>query len=191
MLPKAFQKFKPELIVFDETSIFPSLSGMELHSLITHADCMWGYLYDKMNENNVLTMIRSGITLAIERTLSPEDFVHGVVRLLKEKTYLDSNATLLVLKAIQELNHHLFDRAGNQLSNPREFVLTKREKEVVTYLVQGNSNREIAKKLYISEKTVKNHMQHIFNKMGVQDRTKVAVLAIQNGLASVSNNLIG
>ncbi|MCL6451667.1 MAG: response regulator transcription factor [Acetobacteraceae bacterium] len=59
--------------------------------------------------------------------------------------------------------------------------LTRREEEVLALLAQGSSNRQIAERLYISEKTVKNHISHILEKLGVQDRLQAAVLAMKRG----------
>ena len=58
--------------------------------------------------------------------------------------------------------------------------LTRREIEVLKLLAEGLFNKEIAYKLSISEKTVKNHMSSIFRKIQVSDRTQAAVYAIRN-----------
>jgi DNA-binding CsgD family transcriptional regulator/transcriptional regulator with GAF, ATPase, and Fis domain len=60
--------------------------------------------------------------------------------------------------------------------------LTQREQEVLGYIVQGLTNKEIATQLYLSPDTVKNHVVHIMEKLGAQDRTQAAVFAIRNGL---------
>lgn len=56
--------------------------------------------------------------------------------------------------------------------------LSQREKEVLELISKGYSNKEIAKELYLSEKTVKNHVSNIFKKINVTDRTKAAIYAI-------------
>lgn len=60
--------------------------------------------------------------------------------------------------------------------------LTKRELEVLKLLAVGMYNKEVAEKLNISERTVKNHVSNIFNKIEVTDRTQAAVFAIRNNL---------
>jgi DNA-binding CsgD family transcriptional regulator/GAF domain-containing protein len=60
--------------------------------------------------------------------------------------------------------------------------LTQREREVLTHIVQGLTNKEIAAQLYLSPDTVKNHVVHIMEKLGAQDRTQAAVFAIRSGL---------
>lgn len=60
--------------------------------------------------------------------------------------------------------------------------LTPREMEVLGRLASGESNRQIAKELYLSLSTVKRHLEHIFPKLGVSDRTQAAVKAVELGL---------
>ena len=64
-------------------------------------------------------------------------------------------------------------------------VLTKREREIFELLITNKSTKEIAKKLFISEKTVKNHVSNILQKMNVNDRTQAVVMAIRNGWVEV------
>ena len=64
-------------------------------------------------------------------------------------------------------------------------ILTKRECEVLQLLADGKSNRGIGEALYISEKTVKNHVSNILQKMNVNDRTQAVVEAIKNGWVKV------
>lgn len=71
------------------------------------------------------------------------------------------------------------------VSNTRLNELTKREIEVLKLLAEGLFNKEIAYKLDISERTVKNHVSNIFKKINVADRTQAAVFAIKNELVSI------
>jgi two-component system, NarL family, response regulator DegU len=63
--------------------------------------------------------------------------------------------------------------------------LTERELEVLRLVGQGSSNRDIAASLFISEKTAKNHLTHIFEKLGVSDRTQAALYAVRAGLVKL------
>jgi len=60
--------------------------------------------------------------------------------------------------------------------------LTRREMELLRLLAQGRRNREIAQTLFISEKTVRNHVSNIMRKTGLQDRTQVALWAVGAGI---------
>lgn len=77
-------------------------------------------------------------------------------------------------------------RVSGALSTPRlpdiEVPLTEREAEVLRLLALGKTNKQIARTLTISFETVKEHVQHILNKVGVSDRTQAAVWAVREGL---------
>jgi two-component system nitrate/nitrite response regulator NarL len=66
---------------------------------------------------------------------------------------------------------------------PRTFGLTKRELEIVATVAAGYTNKEIARKLVISEDTVKHHVTNIFDKLGVYNRLELTLFAIHHGLA--------
>ena len=61
--------------------------------------------------------------------------------------------------------------------------LTGRELEIVQLMTAGKTNREIAELLFVSEGTVKTHINHIFDKLGVQDRTQAVLTALKRGIA--------
>lgn len=63
-----------------------------------------------------------------------------------------------------------------------ENELTQREYEVLTLIAEGHNNKEIADELFISEKTVKNHVSNIFRKLNVSDRTQAAIYAFKNNI---------
>ncbi len=62
--------------------------------------------------------------------------------------------------------------------------LTPRELEILSLIAAGSSNREIGERLFLSEKTIKNYITSIFQKLQTTDRTQAAVYAIQHGLIS-------
>jgi two-component system, NarL family, response regulator DegU len=72
-------------------------------------------------------------------------------------------------------------------------LLTKREKEILEYIANGNSNKMIASELEISEQTIKNHMSSILRKLNANDRAHAVVLAIKRGFISIreeTNSLV-
>ena len=71
------------------------------------------------------------------------------------------------------------ERLAERMGAP---VLTARETEVLHLIVGGNSNKEIAAALYISEATVKTHINSLLSKLGVTDRTQAATTALQRGI---------
>ncbi len=71
-------------------------------------------------------------------------------------------------------------------SGDPERGLTEREQEVLHLIADGLSNREIAEKLVISEKTVKTHVSNILGKLGLADRTQAAIYALRRGASAAS-----
>jgi len=78
----------------------------------------------------------------------------------------------------------LMRRAGAASAAERE-ALTAREREVLGRVARGQSNKQIAGELRIGETTVKTHLLHIFDKLGVDDRTAAVTVALQRGLLSL------
>jgi two-component system NarL family response regulator len=71
------------------------------------------------------------------------------------------------------------ERLAERMNTP---ALTDRETEVLRLIVGGNSNKEIAAALFISEATVKTHINSLLSKLGVSDRTQAATTALQRGI---------
>ena len=67
--------------------------------------------------------------------------------------------------------------------------LTQREHDILALLSEGRSNRDIAQRLYLSEKTVKAHLAAIFRKLGVTNRTQAAMMAVQMGVGAMPGAL--
>lgn len=88
------------------------------------------------------------------------------------------------IKELQErLTEFELARAGIEENNKRlASPLTKRELEVLLRLAKGKTNKEISTGMGISEHTVKTHVNHIFDKLGINDRTQASVWAVKNGL---------
>jgi DNA-binding NarL/FixJ family response regulator len=80
--------------------------------------------------------------------------------------------------------------AGHRASRSASWSagLTAREIEVLRLVAQGRSNREIAAELFIAEKTARNHVERVYTKLGVNNRTQASLAAIDRGLAGVPVN---
>lgn len=103
----------------------------------------------------------------------------GLIKAIKDvndgKTYIQpSIASILV----EELN----DKDKKDSNYEKIESLTKREYEVLILVAEGLNNKEIANKLFISEKTVKNHVSNIFKKIKVNDRIQAAIFAFKNNI---------
>ncbi len=103
---------------------------------------------------------------------------------LKEAIDLIVQGESFIQKELLPLLNSRIEKKNKELDKIKS--LTKRELEVLNSIASGNSNREIATTLKISERTVKNHIFNIFKKIEVSDRTQAAVFAIRNDLVSLN-----
>lgn len=105
---------------------------------------------------------------------------------------VDPQALVQAIRAVHD-GHVLFapDAAEAMLAEPASVddrglaALTDREREVLVHIARGRSNREIARALVVSEKTVKTHVSNLLMKLGVQDRTQAALYAVRHGVGTV------
>lgn len=113
-----------------------------------------------------------------------ERFVDRFLRQAEQRRSFDLTETKLqemIARVVQE-SALAAPKPPVEEPNPLLQKLTQREQEVLGYIVQGLTNKEIATQLYLSPDTVKNHVVHIIQKLGVSDRTQAAVMAVRQGL---------
>jgi DNA-binding NarL/FixJ family response regulator len=130
------------------------------------------------------------IKVLVLTTFDDDEYVsqamhHGAKGYLLKDTPSEEVAQAIrsIHKGYTHLGPGLFEKAIAAASNravappPELEQLTPREREVLQLIAQGYNNREIAQALYISERTVKNHVNSILNRLNLRDRTQAAILA--------------
>ncbi|WP_135552039.1 response regulator [Paenibacillus cymbidii] len=129
-----------------------------------------GYLLKDMEAESLINAIRS--VVAGHAYIHPK--VTGkLINQLRRMTYLDEMGVVSNNVAAKE--------AGVKFVHTSNNPLTRREAEVLRLMAEGKSNKSIGEFLFISEKTVKNHVSSILQKMEVDDRTQAVIIAIKNG----------
>lgn len=104
-----------------------------------------------------------------------DELKNAIYNVYEGKRYIQPNMTPM-------LNSYLASKAED---DKKLVGLTKREIQVLKLVAEGMFNRDIAERLEISERTVKNHIANIFKKIQVSDRTQAAVFAIKNNLTEI------
>lgn len=130
-------------------------------------------------EAYIVNSLRAGARGYLLKTASLDTIIR-TVRLVH------SGENVLDAKVNDKLMEHLkLSRSDNGSDNNRAIgkVLLPREQEVIGFIAEGMSDKEIAKKLSISERTVKTHLVHIFKKLGTNSRTKTMIYALREGWA--------
>lgn len=124
-------------------------------------------------DEEVMAMVKAGVSAYMLKDVAGSELIDTIHRVMEGEIVIHPR---VANRLIEELN-----RAEQEQD---EVKLTKRERDVLALLVKGNSNREMAENMFISEKTVKNHLTSIFRKLGVKDRTQAAVYALKNNIVS-------
>jgi DNA-binding NarL/FixJ family response regulator len=135
------------------------------------------------DEERLFQSIKVGAAAYYARNITPEELADAVKR-VSQGEYLINDDVLSkpqlasrVLKSFRELAVEEEDPTTKDLYSP----LSSREVEILDYIARGNSNKEIAKSLKISDQTVKNHITSILKKLSVNDRTAAVVHALRHG----------
>ena len=194
---RMFLAMDPELVVVGEAA--DGEEAVHLARLLLPDIVLMDLLMPVMDGITATAMIRSELpdteVLALTSVLEDASVV-GAVRagaigyLLKDT---DADALCRAIKAAAAGQVQLTPQAAARLmqavSAPESpEALTERETEVLRLLAQGKANKEIARSLNISEKTVKVHVSNILSKLGVQSRTQATLYAIRIGLVSASSS---
>lgn len=165
----------PDVVLMDIK--MPSLSGIEATKQILQENPHIGVILVTMFDDaeSVFSGMRAGARGYVLKGAEPHDLTHAI-----EAAY---RGEVLLNPAIAAKLLHRFDRAGQprQVGIPYE-ELTPRELEVLSLVAEGLSNKEVAARLVLSEKTVKNRISNIFAKLQVNDRTQAVLHALKTGL---------
>ncbi|WP_139491150.1 response regulator [Brevibacillus dissolubilis] len=140
------------------------------------------------DEGYVYRTLRSGATGYLLKEMATSDLVEAVRVVAQGGAYVHPKVTGKLIDEFRRLSEQeeTMDRSisleDTPVVDPRIIEsLTRREREVLQLMAEGKSNRMIGEFLFISEKTVKNHVSSILQKLNVQDRTQAVVISIKNG----------
>ncbi|OIU67672.1 response regulator [Rossellomorea aquimaris] len=138
------------------------------------------------DENYVNHALKTGALGYLLKEMDSEALIQAVKVVAEGGSYVHPKVTHNLVAEYRRLANAQ-SAGGFQQSEVRRplHLLTRRECEVLQMLADGKSNRGIGEALYISEKTVKNHVSNILQKMNVNDRTQAVVTAIKNGWVEV------
>src|SRR5579884_2144106 len=173
------QRLHPDLSLIDVR--MPEMDGLATCRAIKQECPATSVILITVHENldYLLEALRVGTAGYLFKDVTQSELISAVRQVLRGESILD-----------KELMMRLFKRLASQSSNQADsslIGLSPREREVLELLVQGQTNREIAEHLFLSVSTVKIHVEHIFAKLNVSDRTQAAVRAIELGLLPTSS----
>ena len=180
-------RLEPDLVMMDVR--MPEMDGLAATRELKQRHPGTAVLMVTMHENTdyLLEALRAGAAGYVLKD-APQDEVLGAVRqVVRGESPLDQALAARLLRRVA--NDESLPRAGRRRFPGAAPVqpLTPRELEVLDLLKYGMTNRQVAQELYISVRTVKNHVEHVIGKLGVSDRTQAVVRALEMGLIELSS----
>ncbi|MER7185277.1 response regulator transcription factor, partial [Streptomyces hyaluromycini] len=141
----------------------------ELRDQMPDLACLMLTSFD--DEDALLDAIMAGASGYVLKQIKGSDLVSAVRTVASGQSMLDPATTARLMRSLRA------DPAETPSTPPELASLSPRERDILALIGDGLTNREIGKKLYLSEKTVKNHISRLLAKLGVQRRVQAAVLA--------------
>ena len=165
-------RLDPDIVLMDLR--MPRRDGVEATRLLRerHPDIKVVVLTTYSDDRSVIDALRAGARGYLTKDAGGAEIHEALQRVLDDRAVIDP--------AVQ---HHLIDAIANPPPPPGlPDGLTPREAEVLSHIAGGLSNTEIADRLFISEGTVKTHVNHLLAKTGARDRAQAVAYAYRHGL---------
>jgi two-component system, NarL family, response regulator NreC len=172
-------ELKPDVVLMDVA--MPGMTGIEATRQIkeAHPDTAILALTMYEDEQYFFEMLHAGASGYIPKRAAPDDLVSAI-------RVVSTGNVFLYASLAQYLVNEVLSQPGNSVIDSDTEDLTTREREVLIYIAEGNTNREIAEKLVISPKTVDRHRENIMRKLNMHNRVELVKYAIEKGLISVN-----
>lgn len=181
-----YERNEPDVILMDIN--MPRMNGVDATEMLLnkYPDAKVIILSIHDDGSYVTHALRTGALGYMLKEMDADDIVEAIKVVSVGGSYLHPKVTYNLVEEFKRLSEREHKGAFQQNEIRRPYhLLTKRECEVLQLLTDGQSNRTIGETLFISEKTVKNHVSSILQKMSVNDRTQAVVTAIKNGWVEV------
>ena len=164
----------PDLILLDLN--MPEINGLETLKMLRNADVASRVVVFTVsdNEEDVVAALKAGADGYLLKDMEPESLLKSLEQAALGKMVISDRLTALLAQALQ---------SGRSNKNPDTESLTPREKQIIKLISTGLPNKLIARKLNITEGTVKVHVKHLLKKLRLRSRVEVAVWAVQEGLS--------
>jgi two-component system nitrate/nitrite response regulator NarL len=168
---------EPEVVLLDMR--MPDMDGVEvLRELRTRCPAIpVAMLTTSREEADVIESLQNGAQGYLLKEMEPEELVDALQQIVAGNTVVAKELTAILARAVQGETESPASKGGLD-------ELTPREREILCQLVEGRSNKVIARHLGISDGTVKLHVKAILRKLGVHSRVEAAVIAVEQNICS-------
>ncbi len=174
---------RPDVLLLDIN--MPKINGIEVAKRLSQAKAPGKIIALTIHEdeNYVVELIQAGAAGYVLKGIEPSVLVRGIRAVVAGDMFIQPGLAEDLSQEWQKPGAKPEAAAAGRATKRR---LTSRELEVLDLVSHGMSNLEIAEKLFLSEKTVKNHLTNTFRKIGVTDRTQAVLYAIKHKLVILS-----
>lgn len=180
-------KHDPDVVLMDIN--MPTINGVQATAnlIAEFPDTNVIILSIHDDESYVTHALKTGAKGYLLKEMDADSLIEAIKVVSEGGSYLHPKVTHNLVNEYRRLAQSDNDGSSSKVIEYRKplHILTKRECQVLQLLAEGNSNRSVSETLFISEKTVKNHVSNILQKMKVNDRTQAVVMAIRNGWVKV------
>ncbi len=158
---------RPDVVLLDLR--LPEMSGVEVmqQACVQAPEVRFLVLTTYDTDSYIAPALAAGARGYLLKDASLDELLRGVRAVMEGRAALEPAVAARLL---------------DRMADPQGSELSDREREVLRLLVAGASNKGVAQQLHLSENTVKAHISHIFNKLGVQSRAEAVAVALQRGL---------
>ena len=174
---KLAQQLKPHVILLDIN--MPQMNGIQalrrLKDMGTDSKIIILTIHE--DKEYLFETINIGASGYVLKDAESSSLVKAIRNVFNGDSYIHPSLATALVKE--------FNRSGKMEEECKRERLTRREYEVLILIAEGRNNKEIADNLFISEKTVKNHVSNIFKKIEVNDRTQAAIYAYKHNIKKI------
>jgi len=169
------REYTPDIILMDIN--MPGINGLQAIMEIKQEKMTSRIIVLTIHEDReyLFKTLQMGAEGYVLKDAEPAVLIEAIRNVHGGQPFIQPTMTRELVKEFNRVTLH-------EKGKGKENNLTAREVEVLELIAEGMINKEIAKKLYISEKTVKNHVSNIFKKLNVSDRTQAAIYAFKHNI---------
>jgi DNA-binding NarL/FixJ family response regulator len=172
------ERLHPDVLVLD--LMMPGLSGLEVTRRVSHRGLKTQVVILSMhaNEAYVVEALRSGATAYILKEADADELVRGIREAAAGRRYLSPPLSERTIEA--------YLRKTEAAAMDALQTLTNREREIMQLAAEGHTSAEIAKRLFISPRTVETHRANLMRKLGVRNHAELIHYAIRRGMVPMA-----
>lgn len=178
-------ELKPDIILLDIN--MPRGNGLEVTKRLsaTQPDVKCVVLTIHDDENYVFEVIKAGAVGYLLKDVEPSMLIKAIRAISEGESFIYPTLARKLFSEVSRRDTERRHESVDMIRRRKEERLTYREVEVLQLVAKGLSNQEMAQRLFLSEKTVKNHLTNIFRKINVTDRTQAVLYAIKQKIVSL------